>query len=174
MNSIKQYRLNNPLDSHPGLRVGDCVPFYFCSRSVMLFVIHKRNNPELAYQEGQGPIIHLEADLRQAVDWANASGRRWAFTTSNAGSSYFEDCSDLDQLAKINWDAVQAHWWSGPAVEPTVQDRKQAEFLVEGSFPWELVSRIGIHPGNIYARIQTALQGASHQPTVETKGDWYY
>ena len=174
MNTIKHYRLNNPLASHPGLRVGDCVPFYFCPRSVMLFVIHKRNNPELAYQGGQGPIVHLEVDLRQAVDWANASSRRWAFTSSNAGARYFEDYSDLGQLARIDWDAVQARWWSGPAIEPTVQDRKQAEFLVEGSFPWELVSRIGIQSQNIYAKVQTALQGAVHRPPVEIKGDWYY
>ena len=36
MNSIKQRRLTNALQSHPGLHVGDCVPFHFCPRSVML------------------------------------------------------------------------------------------------------------------------------------------
>ena len=174
ISSIKERRRQLSLKSHPGLNVGDCVPFYFCPRSVMLFVIHKGNNPELTYQGGQVPIVHLEADLRQAVDWANASSRRWAFTSSNAGARYFEDYSDLGQLARIDWDAVQAHWWSGPNVEPTVQDRKQAEFLVEGSFPWELVSRIGIQSQNIYAKVQTALQGAIHRPPVEIRGDWYY
>ena len=174
MSSIKQYRLTNALNNHPGLRVGECVPFYFCPRSVMLFVIHKGNNSDLAYQGGQEPIVHLEADLRQTVDWANASDRRWAFTTSNAGSRYFEDYSDLDQLAKIDWDAVQAHWWSGPTIEATVQDRKQAEFLIEHSLAWEQVSRIGIQSQNIYAKVQTALQGADHRPPVEIKGDWYY
>ena len=140
----------------------------------MLYVIHRGNNPELAYQGGQGPIVHLEADLRRTVDWANASNRRWALTSSNAGALYFEDYSDLGQLAKINWDAVQAHWWSGPAIEATVQDRKQAEFLIEHSLAWEQVSRIGIMSQNIYAKVQTALKGASHRPTVEIRRDWYY
>ena len=45
MSNIKERRLGNELDSHPGLRVGDCVPFYFCPRSVMLYVIHMSNNP---------------------------------------------------------------------------------------------------------------------------------
>ncbi len=37
MNSIKQRRLDElTLTSHPDLRVGECVPFYFCSRSIML------------------------------------------------------------------------------------------------------------------------------------------
>src|SRR5687767_4903348 len=64
MNNIKRRRLYElMLDSHPGLKVGDCVPFYFCPRSVMLYVIHIDNNQELTYHGGQGPIIHMEADF---------------------------------------------------------------------------------------------------------------
>jgi len=66
MNGIKQRRLNElTLTSHPGLHVGDCVPFYFCPRSIMLYLIHQANHPELAYRGGQDPIVHLEADLHQ-------------------------------------------------------------------------------------------------------------
>ena len=174
INSIKQRRLRNDLSSHKGLRVGDCVPFYFCPRSVMLYVLHKANSPELTYRGEQGPIVHLEADLRGTVAWADTIGRRWAFTSSNAGSYYYEDYSDLRQLDKINWDAVKARKWSGIGVDDSAKDFKQAEFLVEDSFPWELVSRIGIRTGNIYATVQSALQGAIHRPTVEVKRDWYY
>lgn len=67
MNNIKQRRLHElRLSSHPDLHVGDCVPFYFCPRSVMLFLIHRRNQ-ELAYTGGQEPILHFEADLHAAV-----------------------------------------------------------------------------------------------------------
>ncbi|PZP55639.1 MAG: DUF4433 domain-containing protein, partial [Azospira oryzae] len=98
MNGIKERRLTLPLNSHPGLHVGDCVPFYFCPRSVMLYIIHQANHPELSYRGGQEPIVHLEADLHATVQWAQSSGRRWAFTTSNAGSYYFEDFADLADL----------------------------------------------------------------------------
>jgi len=38
MSNIKQRRLTElTLESHPGLYVGQCAPFYFCPRSVMLF-----------------------------------------------------------------------------------------------------------------------------------------
>ena len=86
MRGIKQRRLVRSLNSHPGLRVGGCVPFYFCPRSVMLYLIHMGNHPELEYRGGQKPIVHLEADLRNAVSWAEDHGLRWAFTLSNAGS----------------------------------------------------------------------------------------
>ena len=174
ISTIKDRRLTNSLTSHRDMHVGDCVPFYFCPRSVMLYVISMRNHPELKYRDGQEPIVHLEADLRESVDWANDSRQRWAFTTSNAGSYYFEDHSNLDRLDKINWDAVNARKWSGTGVDPSVKEDKQAEFLVEDSFPWELISRIGIGSQRIYATVQNALQGAHHRPAVEVKRDWYY
>lgn len=67
MGSIKQRRLSLPVSCHNGVYVGDFVPFYFCPRSIMLFVIHRANHPDLAYQGGQQPIVHLEADLHQVV-----------------------------------------------------------------------------------------------------------
>ena len=80
MNKIKRRRLHElTLNSHPDLNVGHCVPFYFCPRSVMLYVIHKSDHPELTYRGGQGPIIHLEADMREAVAWAERHSQRWAF-----------------------------------------------------------------------------------------------
>ena len=169
MEQIKQRRLEElRLASHPDLHVGECAPFYFCPRSVMLFVISKQNNPDLPYRDGQGPIVHLEADLHQVVRWADAHERRWAFTTSNAGSRYFADCSDLRQLDKLNWDAIAARDWRGR------QNGKQAEFLVERSLPWELIDRIGVLSARIRARALQAVQESAHRPPVEIKRDWYY
>ena len=167
--NIKQRRLTNELNSHPGLRVGDCVPFYLCPRSIMLFVIYKGNHTELEYRGGQGSIVHLEADLRQVVAWADANGKRWVFTSANAGAGYFEDYSDLHQLNKLDWDAIQANDWAGPRKEG-----KQAEFLMEHSFPWDMVSRIGVHSAGIRGKVLGETQMAKHQPPVEIKPDWYY
>jgi ssDNA thymidine ADP-ribosyltransferase DarT-like protein len=175
MNSIKARRLNElTLTSHPDLYVGSCVPFYFCPRSIMLFKIHKANDPELTYKGGQGPIIHLEADLRSVVDWAHANHHRWAFTLSNAGSYYFEDRSNLDQLGEIDWAAVHNNGWGYQGVSQSVREGKQAEFLIERQFPWELVSRIGVISREISDRVNTALQAAAHKPRIEITPDWYY
>lgn len=169
MNNIKQRRLAElRLTSHPGLYVGQCVPFYFCPRSVMLYVLHMDNLPELSYHGGQEPIIHLEADLRQTVAWAEKHRRRWAFTLSNAGAKYFEDRCDLARLGEIDWSAVQATDWRGR------KEGKQAEFLVEHHFPWKLVSRIGVHSHPAYSRASVALEAATHKPPVEIKRNWYY
>jgi hypothetical protein len=134
----------------------------------MLYLIYQGNHPDLTYRGGQGPIIHLESDLRQTVDWTEAQGQRWAFTLGNAGSRYFEDRSDLKQLGEIDWNAVSARNWSG------CKEGKQAEFLIERQFPWELISRIGVLSRTVNDQVLTALQAVGHKPVVEIKTEWYY
>ncbi len=103
MTDIKARRLQSPLGSRPGLHVGDCVPFYFCPRSVMLYLIARSNHPNLQYRGGQDPILHLEADMHSSIAWAEKNARHWAFTLSNAGAVYFEDRCQTSQLNEINW-----------------------------------------------------------------------
>ena len=140
----------------------------------MLFLIHRGNHPELTYHGGQEPILHLEADLLRTVAWAEGNGKRWAFTLSNAGANYFEDRCELGQLNEINWDAVSATNWSGRGVSATVKEGKQAEFLIETCFPWELVERIGIHSNAVVNRVDHALTAVAHRPLIEARTDWYY
>ena len=169
MTDIKRRRLEElTLASHPGLHVGACVPFYFCPRSIMLYLLHKGNHPELSYHGGQGAIVHLEADLNETVTWAESNGRRWAFTLSNAGARYFEDRSSLTRLHEISWDAVKARDWGG------CKEGKQAEFLIEFEFPWNLVRRIGVCSQSVYSQACAALARASHRPIVEILPEWYY
>lgn len=175
MSDIKRRRLERlTLTSHPDLHVGDCVPFYFCPRSIMLFVIHCANNPELTYREGQTKIIHLEADLGASVAWAQKNNKRWAFTLSNAGAYYFEDRCNLSELDEINWEAIHANKWSGPGIDQSVKEGKQAEFLMEYCFPWHLVERIGVHSRRSYQLAANALPSGGHRPKMELKPDWYY
>ncbi len=170
MIDIKRRRLFNRLVSHGDLTVGDCVPFYFCPRSIMLFLIDRANHPDLAYRGGQSPIIHLEADLRNVVDWAEANRVRWAFTLSNAGSVFFEDRCALDELGLINWKAVEARIWT----DAGIKEGKQAEFLLERQFPWHLVERIGVRTREVAERVNETLTGQSHQPRLEIIPAWYY
>lgn len=64
MSEIKRRRIEEIMvTSHPDTKVGDYVPFYFCPRSVMLYLIYRANHQDLSYRGGQDPIVHLEADL---------------------------------------------------------------------------------------------------------------
>jgi hypothetical protein len=170
MSNIKRRRLGLPIKCHPGDCVGDYVPFYFCPRSIMLFLIHRANHPELTYSGGQGPIVHLEADLHETVAWAESEGCRWAFSLSNAGAFYTEFRNRLDQLGEVDWTAVEATDFR----EEQVKEGKQAEFLVHKFFPWRLVRRVGVHIPSIQSRVLRELSGLGHRPVVEIRRDWYY
>ena len=140
----------------------------------MLYLMYQGNHQELTYRGGQDPIIHLECDLRATVAWAEAQRRRWVFTLSNAGSSYFEDRADLRKLDEINWDAVATNSWGGQGVDRAVKEGKQAEFLLEESFPWSLVERIGVRSLGFYHQVANLLSANPHRPRLEVLTKWYY
>lgn len=174
MMEIKDRRLISPLTSHPGLTVGSCVPFYFCPRSVMLYLLHKGNHEGVTYRGGQHHMVHLVADVPKSVAWANQVGLRWAFTLSNAGSGYFEDRCDLEHLSQINWDAVKADKWSGNGVSRDIKEGKQAEFLVEHRFPWDLLIGIGVYSQAQGEHVTRLTTGLSHKPQIKVLRHWYY
>lgn len=171
MPHIKQRRMYEiDVDCHSNTRVGDYVPFYFCPRSVMLYLLHRGNHPDLNYTEGQQPILHLEADLRTVVAWADQARRRWAFTDRNAGAYYVDFFDDLDELQQLNWLAINADQWN----DSRVKDGKQAEFLIHESFPWELVERIGVLNARAQKQVEEGITKTDHKPHVQVTEAWYY
>ncbi|HEY5529979.1 MAG TPA: DUF4433 domain-containing protein [Thermoleophilia bacterium] len=171
ISGIKERRLKElPVKCHPGTKVGEYVPFYFCPRSIMLYILHMGNHPELSYHEGQGPIVHLVSDLHAAVAWAEADGRKWAFSDRNAGARYAGFYSSLGDLEKVNWDAVEATNFR----DPVVKDGKQAEFLAYGSFPWQLIEKVGVFSQEMKRTVALLVADAKRQPTVSIERAWYF
>jgi hypothetical protein len=171
MSAIKRRRLEElEVSCHPGTKVGEYVPFYFCPRSIMLYVIHCANHPELTYRGGQDPIVHLQANLREVVKWAEENGVRWAFSLSNAGARYTEFRASLQDLNELDWTAIAARDFRNP----DVKERKQAEFLVYGSFPLRLVERIGVRTDLTHVTASRALSGAGIRVPVEVCAEWYF
>jgi hypothetical protein len=148
--------------------VGQYVPFYFCPRSVMLYVISRQNHPNVAFREGQKPVVHLVADLRETVEWAEANGHKWAFTDINAAARAADFYNDLTHLDRLDWDAIAATSWV------SCRDHKMAEFLIHGRFPWELVRGIGVHTEGIGTRAMRAFSDSAHRPPVKVIKKWYY
>ncbi|MEO7967089.1 MAG: DUF4433 domain-containing protein [Gemmatimonadaceae bacterium] len=170
MSTIKQRRLSLPVKCHQPDKVGEYVPFYFGTRSIMLYLIHMANHVELTYRGGQGPIVHLEADFNETVEWASANDTRWAFTLSNAGAVYTEFRADAARLDEVNWTAVSATDFR----DSVIKEGKQAEFLLREFFPWALVRRIGVPSQTIHSRVLRSLAVGDHRPPVEVRREWYY
>jgi len=171
MTEIKRRRLEeNVVDCHPRTKVGEDVPFYFCFRSVMLYLLHMGNHPDVSYRGGQRPILHLESDVKAVVQWAEASEVGWAFSKGNAGARYMSFSKDLKKLSLLDWGAIAATDWEAPSV----RDPKQAEFLVERFLPWNLIERIGVIDENTAADVEVRLANARHKPEIVVTRNWYY
>ena len=170
MYAIKERRLELSVGCYPDTKVSDYVPFYFCPRSIMLFMIHRANHPELTYRGGQEPIVHLEVDLNCVVSWASSLNRKWVFSLSNAGARYTSFYFSLDNLNLIDWNAVA----SDDFRSPDVKEGKQAEFLVHEFLPWTLIGRIGVKSIRIKTQVEQIIASAQHKPIVTIQPDWYF
>ncbi len=170
MSEIKRRRREElSVSCHPGTLVGEYVPFYFCPRSIMLYILYMGNSPDITYRGGQDHMIHLVADLHAVVAWADANGVRWAFSDRNAGARCTLFFSEVGSLSKVNWDAVRANVWR----KTKIRDGKQAEFLVYESFPWKLVAQVGVRNASTKAKVEKILADAD-QPLVNVRPRWYY
>jgi hypothetical protein len=114
--------------------------------------------------------VHLEADLQEAIKWADANGRRWAFSLSNAGARYAEFCRRSDELDQLNWPAIEARDFRAESI----QESKQAEFLLHERFPLHLVTRIGVRSAEVQAKAVAAIAAVEPRPPVEVRPEWYY
>ena len=136
----------------------------------MLYVINQQDHSDLDYSGGQKPILHLQADLKKTVKWAEAENIRWAFSLGNAASRGTEFRRNLSELDELNWDAIRSQWWS----ESRIKEAKQAEFLIESYFAWELVEQIGVYSSQMQSSVLNMISASTHRPLVSVYPDWYY
>jgi len=171
MSEIKRRRLEDiEVDCRPGTMVGEYVPFYFCPRSIMLYILHMGNSPDLSYRGGQRPILHLQADLDSVFEWLEENRRGWAVSNGNAGAYYTTFQADRVAIGDLDWDAIRATDWRNP----DIKEHKQAEFLVYQSFPWELIESIGVYDQATADTVEQAISKAAHRPRVRVQRNWYY
>lgn len=160
---IKQRRMTQYRVPCAGNRfVGEFVPFYYCPRPPMLFVMNK-GATGLAVG-GQTSVLHLVSTVQRALDL----GQPWAIADCNAGSDYAQFYADTARLDALNWPAIEATFWQ------PVASAKQAEFLVADHFAWGAITGIACHNAAIETQVRELLAPLTHQPKVITKRDWYY
>jgi hypothetical protein len=117
MSAIKKRRLDViEVSCHVGSKVGQYVPFYYCPRTVMLYILHRGNHADLDYSDGQDPIIHLEFDLKRCIEWADDNAVPWALSLGNAGALYADFYGSRKDFVRIDWEAVANRDFRDPTV----------------------------------------------------------
>ena len=120
-----QYILEN------GRQLGEYIPFYFGSRTPMLYVIQHGFNQVNPTQVEK--IVYCVSSVQKMIDLK----LEYVFTDGHAvdsfSSLYFpKDITNVEQL--LDWDAVKAKYWKDEN-DLDRKRRKEAEFLVLGDIP---------------------------------------
>ena len=162
---IKSRRLRHPVGVSALGTLGQYVPFNFCPRSVMLYVVSKGHAD---YGGDQGSVLHLVSSVATVL----ATGRPHFFTDRHADLGYARQFDDLTLLAdEVDWAAMPVRQWGG---DQDLKERRQAEFLVHDWLPWEAVEEIGVMSPATAEAAQAMLADVEHKPHVVVRRDWYY
>ena len=163
---IKGRRERRRVPVVPGTTLADYVPFYFASRSPMLFAIN-RNNVE-GYAGGQRRIVHLVTTVEAVV----ALGQGYCFTDRHAEliyAKFFTDLADIDE--NVDWNVMSRKYWSDST---DMRERRQAEFLARNCVPWSAVSEVGVMDAETQAAVSATLRQAGANTPVTVQRSWYY
>jgi uncharacterized UPF0160 family protein len=128
------------------------------------------NHPDLSYHDGQKPLVHLQADLRQVIHWCEEEDVLWAFSDRNAGTFYTRFYNRTGDLQRVNWNAVNATNF----IDKQIKEGKQAEFLVKDFFPWQLVENVGVIEDEMKNNVKSVLAKANQTTPVQVKRSWYF
>ncbi len=165
---LKQRRASKQVPVSAGGTLNDYVPFYFANRSPMLYAIHTGYVSDCP--GGEDSIIYLVSN----TDLVSAGSCSWCFTDGHAVEEVTKFFASLSDLHRVDWGLIGNWSWKNTAKDNDRKRRKQAEFLVSQSFPWELVEMIGVKGIAQKEQMELALQGNDHCPPVIVERSWYY
>jgi hypothetical protein len=135
----------------------------------MLYVISK--GAVLGYAGGQSEVVHLVSSAEEV----EAAGLDWVFTDGHADmpplTSFYDDFKDFD---KVDWKVMKSKYWDDTVDHPDRERRRQAEFLIHDSCPWELISKIGVHNQETADNVHEILADVVHKPVIKIETGWYY
>jgi hypothetical protein len=134
----------------------------------MLYTINRGNVPGCL--EGQKPVLHLVVDAEALA----ASKLPYVFTDGHAVMAFSNFYDDVKHLDQVDWDVMRSHYWNDTPEFPDRKRKRQAEFLVHDSLPWELVSGIGVKSNEIGDKVNAILRGADYLPRVGVEPSWYF
>jgi hypothetical protein len=147
--------------------IHDYVPFYLGERTPMLLKISNIVT--------QSDIIYLYSYV-QDVEAANQA---YVFSDGQGIMQLTKWYDSLNDLNKLDWDAIYANYWADTPEDPDRKRRKrrkQSEFLVHRSLPWELVRGVAVMNKRAKEAVESIFEKFDPKLTrkVIERPTWYY
>ena len=165
--TIQDQRATTPVPCGPGGVLHDYVPFYFAPRSPMLCAIAYGRVPSCP---NQADVVHLVAAAEEVRD----AGLGFAYTDGHGIMVITEFYDDLAQLDNVDWELMEAKYWSDTHEDGDRKRRRQAEFLVHESMPWHMIKEVVVMNGSVEQEVRETLVSIGDATPVRTQRNWYY
>lgn len=161
---IMERRQSRTVSCGPGGTLADYVPFYFRSRSPMLYAIQ---GGQVEGCRTQSDIVILQTTAERVVEL----GLGFVFTDGHAVIAYSEFFAELGDLKRVPWAAVNARYWNDHV---DGKFKCQAEFLVRDFLPWKCVKKVGVFDESKRESITAMLKTHDHPIDVTVERGWYF
>jgi hypothetical protein len=156
-----KFLLNN------GRLLGEYIPFYFGTRTPMLYVVQKGFN--MVAPISAENIVYCITSVQKIID----HHLDFVFTDGHAVDRFTsqftaQDINNLDHI--LDWNAIKARYWRDDG-DLDLKRRKEAEFLVSGDISIETI--LGFITYNEIAKKKLVNFGAD-ETKVLIKPDYYF
>lgn len=154
----------------PDGTIHDYVPFYFGPRSPMLLQLQTGRVP--GFTDKQPSLIYLVSTVQRIAE----AGLGWVFSDGHGIARFTEWFDQIADLDKIDWTAADAKQWNDTVDDMDRQRKKQAEFLVHQSCPWDMIEEIGVYNHWAMTRVKAILERFNSEllRPVRIRPEWYY
>lgn len=167
---VQRRRQTKRVRCGPGGVLHDYVPFYFAPRSPMMFAISRGNVEKCSSDTNR--LVYFVSSLNKVQE----AGLNFVFSDGHATKAFTRIYYDPVSLDKIDWPLMRARYWSDTDEDPDRSRRRQAEFLIHGSFPWEVVEHLAVKNADMKRRLDAYL--AKEWPhlirPVKVRSSWYF
>lgn len=164
--SVKRRRGTIAVPCGPEGTVGDYVPFYFATRSPMLFSISRGNVADVSADQRR--LAYVIADTEAAYE----AKLDCVFTDGNAAAAISEFEDDPDRLGEhVDWPLMKQRYWANTDEDPDRRRRRMAEFLIHEEAPLGIVRGIAVYD---QAMREEAVAIVSGILPVAIRPGWYF
>ncbi|WP_299051727.1 DUF4433 domain-containing protein [uncultured Polaribacter sp.] len=144
----------------------DFLPFYFYSKSVMLYRIQTGHKVTKRAPED---IIYLIYKLDEIIDDVE-----YLFTDGHGYASFTGWYEDIENLLLLDIQDITREQWNNTEDDPDRMRRKQAEFWIKQPLSIDAIKGIATYDEATRVRVREMCESYQKNIEIKTKPNYYY
>ncbi|GAA0427767.1 toxin-antitoxin system toxin DarT [Lentibacillus halophilus] len=161
---VQSRRKKTKISGGMGGSLHDYIPFYFESRSPMLYSLLYKPNVN------QNDMIYFMTNIQTIVD----NELPFVFTDAHAIRRLSNVYTDLSNLDKIDWDVMKSAYWNDTNEDMSRKARRQAEFLVYCHVPLSACLGFAVYDKETKEKVEQMLTDVDVDLPVGVRPGFYF